>query len=150
MNKRRFRYDEFSDKITRHEQSHLPLLRESYQKNDLKRKIIAVNRKVPFTAGFCLFFFFWLMSFLLFVKSRWEATMLCYLLFLCLPPISSLYPFAFLSSTLLYVPLTTSFFFHLYLFMFHQNIKNHIIHTCLLYLVLQWILCFLLLYIYPF
>ena len=64
---------DFSDKITTHGRSHLSLLRESYQKNDLKRKIIAVKKylsqlasvissfssfKVSFTAGFCHFFFF--------------------------------------------------------------------------------------------
>ena len=52
----------------------MSILRESYQKKYLKRKITAVNLKVSFTAGFCLLFFFWLLSFLLFVKSRWEAT----------------------------------------------------------------------------
>ena len=74
MDKRGFGYDGFSDKITTHDRSHLSLLRKSYQKNDLKRKITVVNIKVSFTAGFCLFFFFWLLSFLLFVKSRWKAT----------------------------------------------------------------------------
>ena len=76
MDNRGFGYDGFFDKITTHGQSHLSLLREFYQKNDLKRKVTAVNLKVSFTVGFCLFFFFWLLSFLLFVKSRWEATIL--------------------------------------------------------------------------
>ena len=44
------------------------------EKNDLKRKITAINLKLSFTAGFCLFFFFRLLFFLLFVKSRWEVT----------------------------------------------------------------------------
>ena len=38
MDKRGFGYDEFSNKITTQERSYLSLLRESYQKNDLKRK----------------------------------------------------------------------------------------------------------------
>ena len=154
MDKRGFGYDGFSDKITTHGRSHLSILRESYRKNDLKRKITDVNLKVSFTVGFCLFFFsgFCLFCFLSnLVGRQLFFFILCYLLLLCLPPISSLCLFAFLSSTLLYVPLT-SFFFHLYLFMFHlhQNIKKRIIHSCLLYLVLQWILGFLLLYLYPF
>ena len=74
MEKSGFGYDGFSDKITTHRRSHLSLLRESYHKNDLKRKITAVNLKISFTAGLCLFFFFWHLSFLLFVKSRWDAT----------------------------------------------------------------------------
>ena len=183
MDKRGFGYDGFFDKITTHGRSHLSLLRESYQKNNLKKKITAVNLKVSFIASFCLFFFFWLLSFLLFVKSRWETTIFlhvllsssflssthikslsfCFSIFhssLCSTyifflPLTSLYVpltskiskfvsyilvfsiwslngswagswafclFAFLSSTLLYVPLT-SFFFHLYLFMFHLHQK---------------------------
>ena len=78
MDKRGFGYDGFSDKITTHGWSHLSLLRESYQ-SGLKRKIIAVNLKVAFTAGLCLcwllsFLLFLASVFLLFVKSRWEAT----------------------------------------------------------------------------
>ena len=65
MDNRGFGYDGISDKITTHGRSHLSLLRESYQKSCLKReKIIAVNLKVPFTAGLCLC---WLLSFLLFL-----------------------------------------------------------------------------------
>ena len=156
MDKKGFGYDGFSNKITTHGRSHLSLLRESYQKNDLKRKITAVNRKNIFHS--------WLMSFLLFLASVLSAFCQislggnyfssCFVIFFFF--VFHLYQvFAFLSSTLFYVPLT-SFFFHLYIFMFHlhQIIENHVIHTCLLYLVLQWILGwilgFLLLYIYPF
>ena len=85
MDKRGFGYDGISDKITSHGRSHLSLLRESYQKSGL---IIAINLKVTFTAslclcwllsflsisGFCLFFLFWLLSFLPFVKYRWEVS----------------------------------------------------------------------------
>ena len=87
-----------------HGRSHLSLLRESYKKNDLKRKITAVNRKVSFIVGFCPFCF-------LSNLVGWQLFffMLCYLLFPCLPPISSLCLFPFLSSTLLYFPLTYFF-----------------------------------------
>ena len=159
MDNRGFGYDEFSDKITTNGRSHLSIIRESYQKNDLKRKITVVNLKVYFTAGLCVFFFFWLLSFLLFLASVLYAFCQislgsnyfssCFFIFFFFVFHSYLCLFVFLSYTLLYVPLTY-FFSHLYLFMFHlhQIIKNRLIHTCLIYLVLQWILGFLLLYIY--
>ena len=43
IDNRGFGYDEFSDKITTHGRSHLSLLRESYHKIDLKRKITVVK-----------------------------------------------------------------------------------------------------------
>ena len=38
MDKMRFGYNVISDKITTHGRSHLPILRESYQKSSLKRE----------------------------------------------------------------------------------------------------------------
>ena len=166
MDKRGFGYDGFSDKITTYGRSHLSLLRESYHKNDRKRKITVVNQKVSFTAGFCLFFFFWLLSFLLFLASVLSAFCQislggnyfssCFVIFFCFV----FHPYQVFVFLFFYLSLFFMFHLHLfssiYLFMLHlhQNIKNRIIHSCLLYLVLQWILGwilgFLLLYIYPF
>ena len=156
MDKREFGYDGFSDKITIHGRSHLSLLRESYQKNDLKRKITVV---VSVTTDFYPFCFF--------AKSCRERTIYLHALLssssLCqIFVLSKL--FASSSSTLillfLHLPLTSCFFYifhsHLSTYIkssFYQT-KNRIIHSYLLYFVLQWILGwilgFLLLYIYPF
>ena len=145
MDKRGFGYDEFSDKITTHGQLHLSLLRESYQKNGLKRKITVVS----FTTGFCPFCF---LSNL--VGKELFIFMLCYLLPLYVKS------WSYQNFLLLYLPLLSCFFYifhsHLSTYIkssFYQT-KNLIIHSYLLYLVLQWILGWILgfplLYIYPF
>ena len=143
MYKRGFGYDEFSDKITTHGQLHLSLLKESYQKNDLKRKITAVS----FTTDFCPFCF---LSNL--VGRELFIFMLCFLLPLYVKSLS------YQNFLLLYLPLLSCFFYifhsHLSTYIkssFYQT-KNLIIHSYILYLVLQWILGWILgfplLYIY--
>ena len=122
MDKRGFGYDWFSDKITTHGRSHLSLLRESYQKNDLRRKITAV---VSIIADFCHLCFF--------AKSCHERTVYLHALLssssLC-QIFVLLKLFASLSSTLilllLHLPLTS---FHLYQIIFLSNQEPY--HTFL-------------------
>ena len=163
MDKRRFGYDEFFDKITTHGRSHLSLLRESYHKNDLKRKITTVNLKVSFTAGFCLFFFFWLLYFLLFLASVLSAFCQislgsnyfssCFFIFFFV--FHSYQVFAFL---LFYLPLFFMFHFHLfsstYISLCFTYIKiSKIVSYILVFSTWSfngsWAFCFFI-YIYPF
>ena len=122
----------------------MSLLRESYQKNDLKRKITAVNLKVYFTVGFCLFFFFWLLSFLLFLASVLSAFCQislgsnnfssCFFIFFFFV-FHSYQVFAFL---LFYLPLF--FMFHLHLF------SDTYIFSCSTYIKLSRIVSYILVF----
>ena len=166
MDKRGFGYDGFSDKITTHGWSHLSLLRNLTKKKGSKRKITAINLKGSFTAGFCLFFFFWFLSFLLFLASvlsafyqislegNYFSTCFVIFFFFVLHPYQ-VFVLCFSIFTLLYVPLTS---FFLPLISFHVPLTSNYQESCHAYLssllgpqwILGWILGFLLLYIYLF
>ena len=87
-----------------------------------------------FFSGFCLFFFFWLLSFLFFVKSRWEATIFLhafYLLLLCLPLVTILLPFCF---SIFHSSLCSTCIFFLPLISFHVPLTSNYQESCHTYL----------------
>ena len=135
MDKRGFGYDGFSDKITTHGRSHLSLLRESYQKINLKRKVTAVNLKVSFTAGFCLFFLASVFSSFCQISLRSNDFSSCFFIFFVFFVFHSYQVFAFL---LFYLPLF--FMFHLHLF------SPTYIFSCSTYIKLSRIVSYILVF----